>query len=41
MEFELWLQKIADFLVTAGVAAEDAPMASLALIYLVLTFCSL
>jgi len=41
MNFELWLQKIADFLVTAGVAAEDAPMAALALIYLVLTFCSL
>ena len=37
MNFELWLQKIADFLVTAGVAAEDAPMAALALIYLVLT----
>ena len=41
MNFELWLQKIADFLVTAGVAVEDAPMAALALIYLVLTFCSL
>jgi fused signal recognition particle receptor len=41
MKFELWLQKIADFLVTAGVAAEDGPMAALALIFLVLTFCSL
>jgi fused signal recognition particle receptor len=41
MNFELWLQKIADFLVTAGVASEDAPMAALALIYLVLTFCCL
>ncbi len=41
MNFELWLQKIADFLVTAGVAAEDGPMAALALIFLVLTFCSL
>jgi fused signal recognition particle receptor len=41
MKFELWLQKIADFLVKAGVPAEDGPMAALALIYLVLTFCSL
>jgi fused signal recognition particle receptor len=41
MNFELWLQKIADFLVTAGVAAEDGPMAALALIFLVLTFFSL
>jgi fused signal recognition particle receptor len=41
MKFELWLQKIADFLVTAGVAPEDGPMAALALIFLVLTFCSL
>jgi fused signal recognition particle receptor len=41
MKFELWLQKFADFLVAAGVAAEDGPMAALALVYLVLTFCSL
>ncbi len=41
MDFELWLSKIADFLVTAGVPAEDGPMAALALIYLVLTFVSL
>ena len=41
MNFELWLQKIADFLVTAGVAPEDGPMAALALIFLVLTLCSL
>ncbi len=41
MEFELWLQKIADFLVAAGVAPEDGSMAALALVYLVLTFCSL
>jgi fused signal recognition particle receptor len=41
MNFELWLKKIADFLVTAGVAPEDGPMAALALIFLVLTFCSL
>jgi fused signal recognition particle receptor len=41
MKFELWLQKIADFLVAAGVAAEDGQMAALALIYLMLTFCAL
>src|SRR6056300_934919 len=41
MKFELWLQKIADFLVAAGVAPEDGQMAALALIYLVLTFCAL
>lgn len=41
MDFKLWLNKIADFLVTAGVPVEDAPMAALALIYLVLTFLSL
>jgi len=41
MNFELWLQKIADFLVAAGVAPEDGQMAALALIYLVLTFCAL
>ena len=27
MDFELWLNKIADFLVAAGVPAEDGPMA--------------
>ncbi len=41
MNFELWLQKIADFLVASGVAPEDGQMAALALIYLVLTFCAL
>jgi fused signal recognition particle receptor len=41
MNFELWLNKIADFLVTLGVSAEDGPMAALALVYLVLTFLSL
>ena len=41
MNFELWLQKIVDFLVAAGVAPEDGQMAALALIYLVLTFCAL
>lgn len=41
MEFELWLNKIADFLVAAGVPAEDGPMAALALVYLSLTFLSL
>src|SRR5210317_1027517 len=41
MKFELWVQKIADILVAAGVAPEDGQMAALALIYLVLTFCAL
>jgi fused signal recognition particle receptor len=41
MDFELWLNKIADFLVAAGVPAEDGPMAALALVYLTLTFLSL
>lgn len=41
MEFELWLQKIADLLVGAGVPADDGAMAALVLVYLVLTFCSL
>ena len=41
MKFELWLQKLADFLIAAGVAPEDGSMAALALVYLVLTFCSL
>lgn len=41
MELEVWLNRIADFLVNAGVPAEHGPMAALALIYLGLTLLSL
>jgi fused signal recognition particle receptor len=41
MEFEVWLNRIADFLVNAGVPAEHGPMAALALIYLGLTLLAL
>ena len=41
MEWEAWLNKIADLLVSAGVPAEHGPMAALALIYLGLTLLSL
>jgi len=41
MELAAWLNKIADFLVSAGVPAEHGPMAALALIYLGLTLLSL
>lgn len=41
MDFELWLNKIADFLVTVGVPVEDGPIAALGLVYLVLTLLSL
>lgn len=41
MGFELFLKKIAEVLVAAGVPAEDGPMAALALVYLVLTLFSL
>jgi fused signal recognition particle receptor len=41
MNFELWLQKIADFLVNAGVPAEQGATAALALVYLCLTLLSL
>jgi fused signal recognition particle receptor len=41
MDFELWLNKLSDFLVKAGVPAEDGPMVALGLVYLSLTFLSL
>lgn len=41
MNFELWLQKIADLLVNAGVPAEQGATAALALVYLCLTLLSL
>jgi len=41
MELEVWLNRIADFLVKAGVPAEHGPMAALALVYLCLTLLSL
>ena len=41
MELEVWLNRIADFLVHAGVPAEHGPMAALALVYLALTLLSL
>jgi len=37
MNYELWLKKITDFLVNAGVPAEHGPMAALGLVYLCLT----
>ena len=41
MNFELWLNKFSDFLVTAGVPVEDGPMVALGLIFLSLTLLSL
>jgi len=41
MDFELWLNKLSDLLVTAGVPAENGPMAALGLIFLSLTLLSL
>ena len=41
MNYELWLKKITDFLVNAGVPAEHGPMAALGLVYLCLTLLSL
>jgi len=41
MDFELWLNKFSDFLVTAGVPVEDGPMVALGLIFLSLTLLSL
>ncbi len=41
MTFELWLNKISDFLISVGVSTEDGPMAALALVYLSLTLLSL
>jgi fused signal recognition particle receptor len=41
MNFDLWLNKLADFLINAGVPAEQAPMAALGLLYFCLTMLSL
>jgi fused signal recognition particle receptor len=41
MDFERWLAKLADFLVTAGVPAEHGPMAALGVVFLSLTLFSL
>ncbi len=41
MDFERWLAKLADFLVTLGVPAEDGPIAALGLIFISITLVSL
>lgn len=41
MDYELYLQKIAEFLVSAGVPEEQGPMAALGAVYLVLTLVAL
>ena len=41
MELEVWLNKVAEFLISVGVPAEHGSMAALALIYLALTLLSL
>ncbi len=41
MDFERWLVKLADFLVTLGVPAEDGPIAALGLIFISMTLVSL
>jgi leucyl aminopeptidase (aminopeptidase T) len=41
MDFDLWLNKLSDLLVTAGVPSEDGPMAALGLVFLSLTLLSL
>ena len=41
MDFELWLNQLADFLVTAGVPAEQGPVAALGLVFLCATLLSL
>lgn len=41
MDFELWLNQLADFLVTAGVPAEQGPIAALGLVFLCATLLSL
>lgn len=41
MNFELWLQQLADFLVTLGVPVDQGPMAALVAIYLSLTLLAL
>ncbi len=41
MDFNLWLNKLADVLIAAGIPAEDGPMAALGLVFLSLTLLSL
>jgi fused signal recognition particle receptor len=41
MDFELWLNKLADFLVVAGVPPEQGPIAALGLVFLCMTLLSL
>lgn len=41
MDFEFWLKYLADFLITAGVPAEHAPMAALGLVFACFTLLSL
>ena len=41
MDLNLWLNKLSDYLVAAGVPAEDGPMAALGLVFLSLTLLSL
>lgn len=41
MDFNLWLNKLADALVAAGLPAEDGPMAALGLVFLTLTLLAL
>ena len=41
MDFELWLKKLTDFLVVAGVPPEQGPIAALGLVFLCITLLSL
>ncbi|NOR49571.1 MAG: hypothetical protein GQ530_00875, partial [Desulfuromonadales bacterium] len=41
MDFELWLKKLADFLVVAGVPPEQGPIVALGLVFLCITLLSL
>jgi fused signal recognition particle receptor len=41
MDFELWLKKLADFLVVAGVPPEQGPIVALGLVFLSITLLSL
>ncbi len=41
MDFELWLEKLADFLVVAGVPPEQGPIVALGLVFLCVTLLSL
>ncbi len=41
MNFELWLNNLSDFLVEAGIPAENGPMAALGIVFLGVTLLSL